>query len=333
MTVQHAPRILALGGLALLAVGLGLFLGALAIRDLAWTDTGHLLASLNPLLMLSALVLVLAAGYLRAIRWKVLLDPEAVSVSRLYLIEQTGTAMDTFSLVHLLDEVVETGILVGRDHVPTGKVLATLAMQRTLEFGTIVLVLGGVAIALEPLSGLRPYLAGGVASGIASLLLLFTVGPALIRFPVLGRLSVTRQFANAALLLRGDWRRTSVAFVLSVAQSVLTGAAGWLLGIGLGVPLGGLDMLAVTLGVLFFGSTVPGLPLALGTYEFAAVSLFALWDRSAAEAVSFTILLRANVYLPPLIMAAVFLSREGILSLRGLMALVQEARRSENRPN
>lgn len=318
-------RVLAVIATAIIAIALGLTLGWMAIRGLAWGEAGQILRSVSPWLLASSVTLVILAGVLRAYRWHRLLAPKPVSTGRLFMIEQTGTALDTLSVIHLLDEVVETGILTERDDVPLGKVLATLAMQRTLEFGTTVIVLGGAALLLGPMQPYRGYLVGGIAVSLTALVLLFTAGPALAKLPVLDRLHFVAQFSEAAELLRSDWRGALVAFGLSVAQALVLGVAGWLLAVSLGVELSVLPMLAITLGVLFFGSTVPGLPLAFGTYEFAAVSLFALWGRPDTEAVSFTLLLRANVYIPPLIFAAVFLPKEGLASARSVLAMCKRS--------
>lgn len=319
----NAAKTWALAALGIVAIALGLVLGFIAVRDLAWGEAGRMIASVNTAIAFGALALFIVAGLLRGLRWQRLLRPERVSATRLFMIEQAGTALDTLSVVHVLDEVVETGILVERDGIPLGKVLATLAMQRTLEFATTVIVLGGTALFLEPMRAYREYLTAGIVVSFAALTALFTVGPALVRLPLLRRIKLVGQFSQAAQLLRDDLSGAIYAFALSVAQALILGTAGWLLMNALHIDIALPSAIAITLGVLFFGSTVPGLPMALGTYEFAAVSLFLLWDRPAAEAVSFTVLLRGLVYLPPLLFAAVFLPKEGLASLRALRQLAR----------
>ena len=326
-------KILTLAGLTVFGLAVGVALGVVAIHDLAWADTGDLLGELDPLLVSGAVALTIAAGYLRGLRWKILLDPERITAARLYLIEQTGTALDTFSAVHVLDEVVETAILTKRDRIPVGKVLATLAMQRTLEFGATVLILGVLAITFDPLRDIRAQMVVAAVAGIVSVALLFTVGPNLVRVPFINRFGVTAGFAESTVTMRRRWQRSVIAFVMSVAQLLMVGIAGWMLAEGLDLQISIVEGVAITIGVLLFGSVVPGLPLAFGTYEFAAVSLFELLDRPSAEAVSFTLLLRINIYLIPLIMGAVFLSREGLVSFRSLAAMLRQNGSDQTEPS
>ncbi len=308
------------------AFALGLFLGRLAIRNLSFADLGSALSEVNPWLPLAAVALVLIAGYLRGVRWRLLLRPHDVSARRLFVIEQTGSALDTLSFIHLLDEVFEIGILTVRDRIPMGTVLATLAMQRTMEFGTTVIVLGGGALLLPEMRDYTVYLATGVGIAALSIVLLVTIGPALGRIPIIGRVRFIMQFAEAAGLMRSEWPRALAAFGISIVQAVALGAAGWLLIVATGSSLDVLASIVVTLAVQFFGAVVPGLPLAVGNYEYAAVELFELWGESAEAAVSFTVLLRGLFYVPPLVIGAIFLSREGLLSVGAIRRLIRESR-------
>ena len=319
-------RLAMLAAYGLAAVALGVLLGWLTIRDLQWREMRDLLSSANLLLVFFAFAVVLAAGYLRGVRWRLLLQPDDVSAMRLFLIEQTGTALDTLSLVHILDEVVEVGILTVRDKLLFGRVLATIAMQRTLEFATTVLLLAGGALFLGPMREFWPYLAGGFIGSAAALLLLFTAGPAISRFWWFSRLRLAHEFAGAMLELREHWSRSLLAFMISVTQASMIGISGWLLSAAIGLDLSLPVMVVVTLGVVFFGSVVPGLPMAFGTYEFAALLLLGLWGRSSADAVSFALALRAVVYVPPLLFAVIFLPREGLFSIGSMQTLLSEAR-------
>ncbi len=309
----------------LTAVGLGLFLGYLAIRKVEWQAMTQLLQQINPFAIIFAFTAMFAAAYLRGVRWRILLHDEQISATRLFLIEQAGTALDTLSFVHVLDEVVETGILTVRDKIAVGKVLATLAMQRTLEFGTISLLLTGGGLLLRPLRHYWPYLVTGLGLSIAALTALFLIGPALRRLWLVSRFKSIHQFGDAVVLLRSRPMLGLQAFGLSVLQSVLIGCAGWLLAFSLGLGLDPLTMIVVTLTALFFGSFVPGLPLAFGTLEFAVVALLGLWGKNATDAVSLAMGLRALIFLPPLVVAMGFLPNEGLFSIPAVRRLVTEA--------
>ncbi|MEX2599428.1 MAG: lysylphosphatidylglycerol synthase transmembrane domain-containing protein, partial [Dehalococcoidia bacterium] len=307
------------------AIGLGLFLGWLAIQQVEWRQMTALLGDINLLALLLAFASVLAAAYLRGVRWKLLLWNEPITPRRLFLIEQAGIALDTLSFVRVLGVIVQIGILTVRDRIASATVLATLAMQRTLEFGAITLLLTGGALMLGPMRPYWPYLIASLVAAVAALTALFIIGPSLRRVWLISRLKMAHEFGDAVALLKAQPQRSALAFILSLVQSLLIGAGGWLLAFGLGLDLGLLTMIVVTLAVMFFGSYVPGLPMGFGTMEFATVTLLALWDRSATDAVSFALALRAVLYLPPVFITVAFLPNEGLFSVPAFRRLLADA--------
>ena len=180
-------RLLLIGYLAL-ATALGGLLGWLVIKNAHWNELRDALFSANMTLIAVACVLITVAAYLRGVRWKLLLQNENTGATRLFLIEQTGTALDTLSPVRILDEVVQVGILALRDKLRLGTILATIALQRTFEFATTVLVLGAGALLLPQLRQFLPWIAVGVVFGFASLVALFAVGPLLSRIRILSNI-------------------------------------------------------------------------------------------------------------------------------------------------
>lgn len=322
------PAKVALAAYVLLATGLGLLLGWQVIKQLQWGELGRSLSNANfPLLLLAVLVLQVA-GYVRGVRWRLMLGTSQVSAHRLYFIEQAGTALDTLSPLRVLDEVVEFGILTLRDRINPGTVLGTLAMQRTFEFLTTVLLLAGGALLLPPVRKFWPYLTAGVLISALSLALLFTVGPIIGKLPFLARLGFVKHFSDSVDVVRRDKVRAAMGLGLSMLQVVLVGLAGWTVGLAVhllvGIPMSvGIPMMVVTtLGATFFAAAVPGLPMALGTFEFAVVSLLGRWEFAASAAASFALLLHAVLYLPPIALAAVFLPKEGLLSLGSLRTFI-----------
>ena len=324
--LRRPPTYIMVIAYGIVATSLGLVLGWLVIKNIQWGELASSLSSANLWLVALALALCLLAGYLRGLRWRLILGKSDVSALRLFLIEQTGTALDTFSPIRVLDELVEIGILVLRDGLKLGTILATLALQRTFEFATTVLIVGFGVLALEPLHPYWPYFAVGTGLGSVSLILLFSVGPALTRIPVLSKMPVVPQFASAVILLRRDVGRSMLAFLISVAQALLIGAAGWLVAQAVNVDLGLHVLVVVTLGVMFFSSAVPGLPLALGTFEYAVVTLLGLWDIGREQAIAFSLLLHGILFLPPIFFTIFFLPREGLLSIARIKALATSTR-------
>ena len=313
-------------GYVVLSTVLGGMLGWLAIKNIHWHELRDALLSANVILIAAAWALVIVAAYLRGIRWKLLLPDNNTSATRLFLIEQTGAALDTLSPVRVLDEVVQVGILALRDKVKLGAILATIALQRTFEFSTTVLVLGAGVLLLPQLREFLPWITIGLVLGLAGLIALFSVAPLLSRLKILSNLRIVSQFASAILLLKRRKRRALAAFLLSAIQTALIGTVGWLVILATGLQVSLLAMIVITLSVTFFSSTVPGLPMSLGTFEFAAVTILALWGIGREDAIAFSLMLHAVLFLPPILFAAVFLPKEGLMSIRELRALSDRTR-------
>ena len=309
-----------------LATALGGLLGWLVIKNAHWDELRHALFSADLTLIAAAAALITVAAYLRAIRWKLLLYNENTGATRLFLIEQTGSALDTLSPLRLLDEVVQVGILTLRDKLNLGTILATIVLQRALEFAITVLVLGAGALLLPQLRQFLPWIALGLLIGLVTLGALFAVGPLLNRIEVLSKIQIVSQFASAIVLLRQQKRRALMAFLLSVAQAMLLGAVGWLVVLATDLQVSLPAMIVITMAITFFSSTVPGLPMSIGTFEFAAVSILALWGIGREDAIAFALMLHAVLFLPPILFAVLFLPREGLLSIRELRALSARTR-------
>lgn len=313
-------------GYVVLATSLGGLLGWLVIKNAHWDELRNALFSADLTLIAAAWVLVTVAAYLRGVRWKLLLYNETTGATRLFLVEQTGAALDTLSPVRVLDEVVQVGILALRDKVKLGAILATIALQRTFEFATTVVVLGAGALLLPQLREFLPWIGIGVVLGLLGLIALFSAGPLLSRIKILSNIRIVSQFASAILLLRRHKRRAFAAFILSVMQTALIGAVGWLVVLATDLEVSLPAMLVITLAITFFSSTVPGLPMSIGTFEFAAVSILALWGIGREDAIAFSLMLHAVLFLPPILFAVIFLPREGLLSIRELRALSNRTR-------
>ena len=313
-------------GYVVLATALGGLLGWLVIKNAHWDELRNALFSADVTLIAAAWVLVTLAAYLRGVRWKLLLYNENTGATRLFLIEQTGAALDTLSPVRVLDEVVQVGILALRDKVKLGAILATIALQRTFEFATTVVVLGAGALLLPQLREFLPWIGIGLVLGLLGLIALFSAGPLLSRIKILSNIRIVSQFASAILLLRRHKRRALAAFILSVMQTALIGTVGWLVVLATGLEVDLPAMLVITMAITFFSSTVPGLPMSIGTFEFAAVSILALWGIGREDAIAFSLMLHAVLFLPPILFAVIFLPREGLLSIRELRALSNRTR-------
>jgi uncharacterized membrane protein YbhN (UPF0104 family) len=92
----------------------------------------------------------------------------------------------------------------------------------------------------------------------------------------------------------------------------MIGAAAWVTADGIGLPISPVIATLVIIGTISFSTVVPAAPSAIGTFEWAVVSMLGFFDVDRSAAFGYAVLIHAVFFLPPTIIAAVFLPREGI---------------------
>ncbi|GBD11086.1 hypothetical protein HRbin23_00737 [bacterium HR23] len=303
------------------SMALGAFLLTLALREVQKVQVAEVLGRASVPLLLGGLGIFMGASLARALRWWVLFTQVRVGFWRLLLVEHTALGVNNATPIPILDEPVRVGLLALRG-IPTGTVLATMATQRTFELGGQALLAGVGVLFLPPLRPLAPYIWGGALVALVAVCALFLVGPRVGRIPGLGHLSLVRDFGRTVLLLRGAPLRVALAFLLTVVYALGIGVSGWMVARAFALPIPLLGMVFLTLITLFVGDWVPGLPASVGTFEFIAVTLLALWEVERAVAFSFAIVLHALLFLPPTLVAGFYLPIAGYRSLRAVLGLV-----------
>ncbi len=319
------------GGIAL-GVGLGALLGWLAVRGVDWSRVWGALGGFSPVVLVAAILVVLLSGYVRAMRWRVLWTTERVSAFRLFLIENAAVGLNNLSPVRALDEPLEFGILALRDRLPSGSIIATMMMSRIQD---LAFTLVFVAVALVTLPSLLRFTPVIVFTGLfftGWLVLLLTLDRVIARFPTLRRIALLASFEEA---VRGLWSRKprmAAALGLTAAYWLLLGPAGWLLARETGIEISLYLVLVVVIGAIFFSTAVPGLPGAIGTFEFAAVSLLDLWGVPKEPALTFAIVLHLVLWLVPVSFTLVVLPREGLRSVRAIREVMGRWREARGAP-
>ena len=305
-------------GLLVVALGLGLTLGWLAVRDVAWGQVADQVRGASVPLLAAAVALNLLGLYLRAVRWRIVLTGDGVSTMRLFLVQQAGAGLNNLSPVRMFSEPIQFGLLVLRDRLPGGAVALTLGVGRSMDLLAHGLVIG-VGLALyPPLRPFVPYILPAVAISVLGLLLWFVLSTGAARLRFMQRLPFGDAFTDARRSMAAQPHRVAASMGLTLLSWALTGLSGWATLEALG---GGLDVLVVIVVVqasLFFALSLPGLPAAAGTFHFAAVVLLSIWDVTGELAISYALIQHVIVFLPPTVVAAVVLPREGLASLRAL---------------
>ena len=316
----RASRRALLGQVGLLAValGLGLALGWLSIRGVAWGQVADRVQGASVPMLAAALALNLLGLYLRAVRWRIVLTGVDVSTARLFLVQQAGAGLNNLSPVRMFSEPIQFGLLVLRDRLPGGGVALTLGVGRSMDLLSHGLIIG-IGLALyPPLRPFVPYILPAVAISVLGLGLWFALGTGAARLRFMRRLPFGTAFADTRRSMATQPYRVAASMALTLISWVLTGLSGWATLEALG---GGLDVLVIIVVVqasLWFALSLPGLPAAAGTFHFAAVVLLSLWDVTGELALSYALIQHVIVFLPPTIIAAIVLPREGLASLRAL---------------
>ena len=109
---------------------------------------------------------------------------------------------------------------------------------------------------------------------------------------------------------------------------VLVGVTAWVIAVAIDLSISLTTATLVILGTIFFATAVPAAPSAIGTFEFAVIYILELFGVEREAGFGFAVIAHAVFFLPPTIMAAIFLPREGILSagrIRGLVGRRAEA--------
>ncbi len=287
-----------------------------------WRAAGPVLANADVPYLVAATAFMLVAVVLRGLRWRMLLHGSNLSTTRLLLIENTAIGVNSLTPIPVLDEPTRVGLLRIQG-IPMGTALATLAANRVFDL-TAQAVIGLLGIAfLSELRSLAPYILTAAVGALAANAALFTIGPWMHRVPSLGRLPLVKDFAAGVHLIRSAPLRTASALLLTIAYYVAIGMSGWMLGRALDIPLSLAAFTVVSLLTIFLTDWVPGLPFAIGTFEFWSIHLLGLWDFDESTALGFAVLFHMVFFVPPILCAAGYLPYAGFRSVDALVRLMR----------
>lgn len=300
---MRSGRMWVVAGVAIAAVLLWL-----SLRGIEWRQVGSLLAHASPGWLTFATLLAVVSLFLRAVRWRVLLNAEGnVSVMTAFWATNAGYFGNNF-LPARGGELVRTFAISANSNLTPAFVLATALSERIAD--AIALVVAGSAVLLT-----LPIEAGWLAGAIRAFAVAGLAGAAAIAvLPLLGgRLTV---LVNR-LPVRGEWR-SKVGIALGhaltgmrtfhdarrlAAFSVLTVVVWFLDAVGTAAVATALA-LSMTLKVAFLllaalglASALPSTPGFVGIYQFVAVTVLAPFGVSRNDALAFILLTQAARYL------------------------------------
>ena len=298
-------------------------LGWVAGRGLDWREVIDSLAGLPPQAIALALVVFLLSNLTRAYRWRVLFVEERISVRRLFLIENMGLGINNFLPVRVASEATQFALLTLRDNISRGTALATLGMTRVVDIWSSTLLLS-VGLFVVPGAGqLARYTVGAL---VISTLLLALVhflawGGRGLRF--LERFPMLRTFSAALWELERNKLRMALSMFASLAHWGILGLSAWIVAQGMGIEISLAEAVLLTLATIFVSTSIPTVPGAIGVFEASIVYILGFFDVEKSLAFPYALVIHVLFFLPPTVMAAVLLPREGLGSLGQLRARSQ----------
>ena len=309
-------RRLVLAGRIALGIGFSAGFLYLAARGLDWGNVGANLAGLSVPNLLLAITVFMAASYVRALRWKILLPDEQVSTGRLFVIQNEGLGLNNLLPVRVAAEITQIAVLTLRDGVDRSTALATIGMERVVDVASSTLILAVAFFLVPELKSFTVYVWGAIAVTflILALVRLFTWSSQYLAF--IRRISFLASFAEALRHVERRRVRLLASFLVSVGYWALIGTTAWLLATAVDLPMSPLTATLVIMGAILFSSAVPAAPFAIGTLEWAVVYLLEIFGIPHDAGFGYALLVHAVFFLPQTIIAAIYLPREGLLSLR-----------------
>ena len=332
-------------GTTAIGIAASVVLGWLVIRGLEWGDVIDSFQGVSVPLVALGFVVFLLASALRAIRWQMLFTEKHVSTMRLFIVQNEGIGLNNLVPVRIASELAQLTVLSLRDGVRVSTAVATLGMERVLDLVASASILAvaffGIVFFFEQaeMEVFTPVIIGLLIISLAAVLVVPVVawggsGAAVVlkRLPFLA--DMLTSLSQALKDLGRSPGRLASASALTLLYWILVGITAWLVAQAVDVQISPIVATLVILGSIFFATSVPGAPSAIGTFEFAVVGVLRVLglvnENNEAAAFGFAVITHAVFFLPSTIIAAVFLPREGLGSIRTVRRTLFKSARAGN---
>jgi glycosyltransferase 2 family protein len=293
------------------SIGVGTLLAAVllyyALRGIEWRQVAHIVARAEPSGLALAAGIATATLFLRACRWRILLNAEGtVTVSTVFWATAVGYFGNNF-LPARAGEIVRTLMISSRSGLEKTYVLATALSERVADAVALVFISAMVMLTLPTLPGWfaaagRPFAILGLlgALGIAILPLLGPVVHATIerlQMPgvLRGRLITAVEHGLRGVLAFHDARRLSHFTGLTVLIWSLDALGTMTVAAALGFRFS-ISLALLLMAGLGLGSALPSTPGYVGIYQFAAVTVLTPFGFSRADAIAYILVAQALMY-------------------------------------
>jgi hypothetical protein len=304
-----------------LGIALSLIFLALALRGVSLGDVWAALVQANPVYVLLALGASMAVNIVKAVRWRVILQPYAMlPLRRLFAVLMIGQSINTFAPLRVGD--VARAYLV--EGVATATVLYSVFIEKALDSLTLLALLLVVGVAMPLPAWLKQ---SGILMSLALVAILLIVllagrnGKRLAGAgawiesvaPALRRLNLAQRVHSAADALGQLSRANVLAAVLAwtILSYALGIAANALLFPAMGLTLADPALAATFLIiVLYLGAVAPSSPGKVGVFHYLCVISLALFGVDKTPALAYAVVLHLVAYGPPALLGAYYFWRE-----------------------
>ena len=312
-----------------MGVAASALLGWLAVRGLDWGLVLESFAGVSMTMIALAMIVFLFANYLRAARWRVLFVDGTVSTNRLFVVQNIGIGLNNVVPIRVVSEAVQVAILTLRDGVRPSVALATVGMERVLDLVVSAVILGGVLLIIPEMERFAPYIWGAIGVAIISVAIvrLLAWGSTGVRWVL--RLPYLADFLSAVRDLERERTRLAASTAMTFVYWLLVGVTAWIIADAISLSITPIVATAVIMGTIYFATAVPAAPAAIGTFEFAVVYVLELFGVNRESGFGFAVITHAVFFLPPSIMAAIFLPGEGLFSIGRLQSVFAGMRTSQ----
>ena len=319
-TLVKVGRVLLNYGKLPAAVAVSGGLGWLAIRGLEWGLVGENLADVSPPLLALAFAVFMFAGWLRAVRWRVLFTTERISIARLFIVQHEGLGLSNVMPFRVTSEMTQLAVLTLKDGVRGATALATLGMERVVDVLASTMILGVAFFLVPEMKNFTIFIWGAIAFTVLAIgvVRIFAWSESLA---LVNRFKFLAAFAGAVKELERERLRLLISLGVSILYWMLVGVTSWVIALAVDLPISPLAATVVIMGTIFFATAVPAAPSAVGSFEFAIVYVLGFFGIDKADAFGFAVICHVVFFLPATIIAAIFLPREGVGSFRKMRSM------------
>ncbi len=278
-----------------------------AVRGVDWSRVGRIVASARLPVLLASLVLMPVAPFLRATRWRVLLNAQAsIPVSTVFWANSAGYLGNSF-LPGRAGEFIRTMMISTRSQLTKSYVFTTALAERASDLLFLILA---SSVALASIADKPAWLSSaahtmGIAAAVAALGLALIPKTQRLAAWIFGKLPVAPGLRDRLLAITDQIRLgvaalhhparliqfLSLTLVIWTMDVISAMILAYILRLSLSFPEG---LLLIT--ALGLSSAIPSTPGYVGVFQFVAVTVLVPFGMSKNDALAYILMMQVLGY-------------------------------------